>query len=385
MAKDFELTEEHKQKILQYVQDSETNDTPLSLKGIAQHVFNDPKQNGQTVEGRATKKFLGEKSVNFEVRTFEKKGFLELTEEQKKKLDANLAAYIKKDINSLELAKIIYEKEDLSTVHQETRTVINYLNSSIDKMDGDAFKKLTFTGNFEDSTNEDYKPPRSLAQTLTRINRYVVGEDWKEGQLRSQQRKQAESLQNYLNTYRVKYEINSYPKQSQREVFEDAFVRYTYDKAGLQQEHLDMFCTLASERVNEVNIKAQINIMTFAMESQNNESEGRKIAMGLIEAITSSRTELNQCLGRQDKLYKALVAQRSKELETKKTENASMLNLVLAWQQQDYRRSTLHLAIKEKEKLRDEVKKLSSIGEIKAMLRGLTKEEIDSSFTDEEV
>lgn len=385
MAKEFELTEEHKKKILQYVSDSEKNDTPLSLKGIAQFVFDDPKQNGQTVEGRAIKKFLGSNNISFEVRTFNAKGLAELSEEQKKKLDANLAAYIKKDINSLELSKIIWNREDLGTLHQETRTVINYLNEAIDKMDGDSFKKLTFTGNFDDQANEDYKPPRVLLQTLARINKYVVGEDWKEGNLRSQQRKQAESLQNYLNTYRVRYEINSYPKQSQREVFEDAFVRYTYDKDQLAQEHLDMFCTLASERVNEVNIKAQINIMTFAMESQNNESEGRKIAMGLVEAITSSRTELNQCLGRQDKLYKALVAQRSKELESKKTENASMLNLVLAWQQQDYRRSTLHLAIKEKEKLRDEVKKLSSIGEIKAMLRGLTKEEIDSNFTDEEI
>lgn len=360
-------------------------ESELTLLNITQIIGKDKKINGQSQLGRVIKAFLGSEGFNYVTRTNKVKGDADLTEDQKKKLDANLAAYIKKDIGSLELTKIVFENESLTNLHQEFRTVVNYMNDSIQKMDSDEFKKLTFNGSFEDDARDEYKPPKGLVQTLARINKYVIGADWKEGEIKSFQRKQAESLQKYLSVYRVKYEINSYPKTSQREVFEDAFIRYTFDKVGLQEEHLDMFCTLASERVNEVNIKAQINLMVQAMEVQNAETDGKKISMGLVEAINSSRTELNQCLTRQDKLYKALVAQRSKELESKKAENATMLNLVIPWQQEEFRRNTIHLAIKEKEKLRDEVKKLSSIGELKAMLRGLSKDEIDSSFEDEEI
>ena len=357
----------------------------LNLKNITQKAFNNTKLNGQTQEGRVVKGFIGSAGFEFQTTTHKPKDEIALTDSQRKKLDANLAAYIKKDIGSLELTKIIFENESLTSLHHEHRTIVNYLNAAIDKMDGDEFKKLTFNGSFGDDVAEDYKPPRGVVQTIARINKYVVGEDWKEVELKSMQKKQAQSLQNYLNTFRVKYEINSYPKMSQREVFEDAFIRYTYDKVNLLAEELDQYITLSAERVNEVNIKAQINLMVQAIEVQNQDSEGRKISMGLFEAIDSGRTELNQCLSRQDKLFKNLVIQRSKKEDTLKTENATMLNLVIPWQQVEFRRRTIHLAIKEKEKLKDEIEKLSSISEIKAMLRGLTKEEIDSSFKDDEI
>lgn len=375
------LTDSQKEEVKRLFKELPEKD--LTLLNLTQLVFKNDKLNGQSVEGRCLKAFMGSEGFQFGTRTHEKKGDKELTIEQKKKLDANVAAYIKKDIGQLELTKIIFEDESLTTLSQESRTVVNYLNAAIDKMDSEEFKKLTFNGNFGDDATDEYKPPKSLIQTLARINKYVVGEDWKIDSLKSDQRKKAESLQKYLNTFRIKYEISSYPKESQREVFEDAFVRYTYDKVNLEQEHLDMFCSLASERVNEVNIKAQINLMVLAMEAQNADTEGRKIAMGLVEAINSARTELNQCMTRQDKMYKNLVTQRSKEIEKKESENATMLDLVIPWQQEDFRRATIHLAIKEKEKLRDEIKKLSSMSELKGMIRGLSASEIDASFEDQ--
>ncbi len=373
-VKNIVLSDEQKEEIKRLF--STLPKDELNLLNITRIVFKDESLNGQSCEGRELKKFLGEQGYEYGTRTTVIKGLVELTDDQKKKLDANLAAYIKREIKLLELTRIIFEDENLSTLSQECRTVSSYLEAAVAKMDGEAFKQIAYTGSIEDIATDDYRPPKRLCEILSRINKYVVGEDWKEATLKNDQKKKAESLLKYLNTFRVKYEISTYPKQSQRDVFEDAFIRYTYDKVNLDQSHLDQFCTLASERVNEVNIKAQINLMVQAMEAQNSESEGRKIAMGLVEAITSSRTELNQCLTRQDKLYKALVAQRSAELDNLRSENATILNLVIPWKQEEFRKKTIHLALAEKQKLKEEVGRLSSFDEIICLLKGIDPREM---------
>lgn len=368
------LTEKQKEEVKRLFKELPEKD--LTLLNLTQLVFKNDKLNGQSVEGRCLKAFMGSEGFQFGTRTHEKKGDKELTPEQKKKLDANVAAYIKKDIGVLELAKIIFENETLTTLHQETRTVLNYLNECIDKMDGDTFKQLSFLGNTEDIAKDDYRPPKNLVQTLARINKYVIGQEWKEGALKSQEKKQAQTLQNYLNTFRVKYEISSYVKESQRDIFEDAFIRYTYDKDDLTQEDLDQFCTLASERVNEVTIKAEINLMTQAIERQNQDTEGRKIAMGLVEAINSARTELNSCLKRQHDLYNALVQKRSKKMEETNRQYSSILPIAVAWKDKEFRDRYAHLGKLKQKALKEEINKLGDLDELKAMIRGVSIEEI---------
>lgn len=381
MKEEIILTDEQKEEILNLFKQLPSEE--LTLLNITQIVFKNKKLNGQSREGRSVKSFLGSQNLEFKTRTNKPLGNKELTEDQKKKLDANLVAYIKKDIGSLELAKIIFENESLTSLHQETRTVVNYLNAAIDKMDGDEFKKLTFSGSMEDVAKEEYKPPKSLVQTLFRINKYVVGGEWKEGALKSNERKCAQALQNYLNTFRVKYEISSYLKESQREIFEDAFVRYTYDKPDLTQEDLDQFCTLTSERVNEVTIKAEINLMTQAIERQNSDSEGRKIAMGLVEAINSARTELNQCLNRQGKLFDSLVQKRSKKLDEENREYCSILPLAIAWREEEFRHRYAHLGKLKQQALKEEIRKVGSLSEVQAMVRGLSIEEVIGESMDD--
>lgn len=381
-AEELLLTSEQQQEIVNIVAESEKYDTNLSLLEITRKVFKDNTLDGRSREGIAVKKFLAAQKVDFAVTTFKKSGLIELTDDQKKQIDANLIPYIKKEIGSLELAKIIFNRNDLSALHQETRTIIAYLDAAVNKMSGDDFKKLTYSPISDDVVRKDYQPPRRLSEVITRVNKYV-GTDYKESELKSQIKKQLISLQRYLSVYRFVYQINCYTKQSQRELFEDAFIRYTHDKEDLSQEHLDMFIALAAEVVIGADIQSHIQMMRQTQELQYQDSEGRKMSMTLNEAINYAQTEYQQCSKRQDVLYKNLIQQRSKELQSKKAENATMLHLVIPWRQEDFRKATIHLAIKEKEKLKDEIKKLSSISELKAMLRGLTQEEIDADFANE--
>ena len=185
-----------------------------------------------------------------------------------------------------------------------------------------------------------------------------------------------ESLTSYLRVFRFQYQINSYSRSEDRELFEDAFIRYTHDKEDLTQEELDQFITLSNEVVIAADIQRRIEYLRVALDEMASDSEGKKISMGLNEAINNAQTEYNQCISRQDKLYKSLTVNRSKRIEERRSENASILNLVYAWKQEENRERMVALAERQREALKGEVEKLSSVDEFKAIIRGIDPKEI---------
>ena len=105
------------------------------------------------------------------------------------------------------------------------------------------------------------------------------------------------------------------------------------------------------------------------------DTEGRKISMGLVESIRHSQTEYNQSVGRQQKLLESLKEKRSQRLSKQIKENASILNLVQLWKDEESRLELIKMAEKQKQSVEEEVKRLSSLDEVKCRIMGLTEEE----------
>jgi len=370
----LEMTDEQKEHAARLFQELDEKD--LNLLNITQIVFENKELTGVSREGRALKKVLGELNLAVSTRTNVVLGDKDLSPEQRKILDSNISTYIKKDMGSLELTRIIFKDDNITNLHQEHRTVVNYLNAAIDGMDGEAYKKIAYIGNPENLPREDYKPPKTLTSTLARINKYVIGNDWKEHNVKSDQRKKADALQRYLNTFSVRQKITSYPKQVYRDTFEDHFVRYTYSKVDLTEEEIDSFLLLCNEKVQEMVLGEQITVMWTLLENQSQEGEGKRISKSLVDAITAARTDANQCQIRQDRLLKNLVQKRADKESALKQDNASILNLVIPWREQEFREKTLHLAIKEHEKLKDEVERLGSLDELTCLIKGVSASEM---------
>ena len=179
-----------------------------------------------------------------------------------------------------------------------------------------------------------------------------------------------------MSTFSFCYQINTYKREDDRKLFEDAFIRYTYDKEDLSQEELDQFITLCTETVTASTILQQVEDLRMMLRQASEEDEGRNIKMSLNEAISSLQTEYNQCRTRQNRLYKSLVDDRSKRMAARTQENASILNLVQAWKDQERRESIIHLAEAQKESLEEEGRRLSSMDELKAVIRGIDIDEM---------
>jgi hypothetical protein len=97
--------------------------------------------------------------------------------------------------------------------------------------------------------------------------------------------------------------------------------------------------------------------------------------MSLVESISSARTEYNQCVNRQQKLLNDLKIKRSERISKQVKENASILNLVEAWKEEESRMKMIKLANMRKQIVEKEIENLSSMDELKSRIFGLSKDE----------
>jgi len=170
--------------------------------------------------------------------------------------------------------------------------------------------------------------------------------------------------------------MNTYEDVTSRELFESSFVRYTYDKSDLTQEEVDQYIVLATEVVIAANIQRRVERLQQHMDTSAEDSDGRRIAMALVDAINTAQTEYNQCVNRQQKLLESLKEKRSDKLKKQINNSASILNLIEVWKDEESRKKMIALAELRKKTLKDEIDNLTTMEEVKARIMGLSEDEV---------
>jgi hypothetical protein len=363
---DDSLTLEQKNRLTEFLQ----KNPEATLTEITAYTYNNENIDSRSKEGRILKQYLLDNNIEYKNRSVFQRDRIKLNSEHEEFIKNNY-----KNQHYLDMAKILFKNNNLTHLSLEAREVNKFVEE-LQKKDPTYLDTTTYVPK-ETANNPivEYFPPRRMDQTLYRINKYLnLG--WEDKKLKAVQIKQVEMLQRYLNTFSFCYQINTYRRDDDRKLFEDAFIRYTYDKEDLTQEELDQFITLCTEVVTASTILQQVEDLRQLLRQASEEDEGRNIKMSLNEAISSLQTEYNQCRNRQNKLYKSLVDDRSKKIQERKQENASILNLVQAWKDEDRRKSIIHLAEAQKQNLEGEAKRLSSMDELKAVIRGIDIDEM---------
>jgi hypothetical protein len=365
------LFDEQKQRIRDYLKIN----PDATLTQITSYAYNDEGIDSRTKEGRLVKRFLLDNKIEYKNKSVTQRDRVVLTDEQKEFIKNNY-----KQQNYVDLAKTLFNNDRLTHVTLECREVNSYIqelqkndpSAQRDQLDNTVYIP---TERGDDSTSNTYFPPRRTDQTVFRINKYLnIG--WSADGLKASQQKMVDMLQRYLNTFSFCYQINTYKTNNDRQLFEDSFIRYTYDKPDLSQEELDQFIVLCTEVVTAATILQQVEDLRDMLRNSTSDGEGRNIKMQLNEAISNLQTEYNQCRARQQKLYKSLVDDRSKRIAQRQDENATILNLVQAWKDEERRKGIIVLAEAQKQNLHEEAKKLSSMDELKAVIRGINIDEM---------
>ena len=170
------------------------------------------------------------------------------------------------------------------------------------------------------------------------------------------------------------HQINIYDNESDRELFESSFVRYTYDKIDLTQEEVDQYIVLCTEVVISSTIQQTISVLQNQIELSM--QEDGKIPMTIVEASSTARKEYNDCVNRQQKLNNDLKVKRSDRLSKQVKETASIINLVQMWKEEESRSKLLKMADLRKKIIEKEIDRLSTMDEIKCKILGISKDEI---------
>ena len=355
----FELTNEQEEVIL-----NEWNsrpDSPPSLLELIKLAFPDQDLDGRTKEGRLVKEFLAARSIKARAaHEYQPKEKAELSKEDEVFIENNLEF-----MSSVEIARMIFKNPQLTNLNQEARIVGEYIKS---------LENATSFENPDEIPDEKYKPPKTFDKTIYRINRYT-NNSINKNKITGKIKKDVKALINYINTYRFAYQINTYTSTTDRELFESSFIRYTNDKPDLSQEEVDQYIVLSSEVVIAASIQRRKEHLTQLLDNVVEDTEGRA-SMSLVEAIGKTETEYNQSVNRQQKLLNDLKEKRSDKLRKQIKENASILNLVRIWKEEESRKKLIKLAELRRKAVQDEVANLTDIDEVKARILGIDENQI---------
>lgn len=359
----MELTPEQEKVVLDSWNQNSSN--PPSLKELTKSVFGE-EFDGRSEQGRCIKAALAKFNLRAKATSdyASKTAEIQLTEEHKQFIINNVAT-----MNSLEIAKVIFSNNNLTNLNAETR-VVNEFVKTIDT------RAIYNQQQNEEIPKGEYEPPATLDKVLRRVNKYInfiLDKD----KLNAQQKKGLETLINYLHTFRFIKQMNTFDSEADRMLCEDAFIRSTYDKPDLAQEEVDQYIEYSNQVVQGFKVLRRSERMQAALEEiTGNDPETMKVSMGLVEAIGKASTEYDQCMKRQQKLLDDLKEKRSSRLSKQIKDNASILNLVQLWRDEEERIKMIKYVEIEQQAISNEVEKLTNMEEIRAKIFGLNKEEI---------
>jgi hypothetical protein len=334
----------------------------ISLMHLIQDVAGFKGRDGRSKEGRAVKAFLSEIDLSaVPASEYQKVDKPELLEEHKEFIRNN-----KGTMKYVEMSRILFSNEKLTSLSAETRMVTEYCKS----LDGGSFETPE-----EGQERYEYKAPKHPDRVLSRINRFILDSGIDKDKVSPRQKKDIERLMGYLHTFRFCHQMSNYNNDTERELFESSFVRYTYNKPDLTQEEVDQYIVLSGEVVIASNIQRRVGRLQNLLDETASDNEGRRISMSLVEAISTAQNEYNSCVNRQHKLLNDLKQKRSDRLSKQVHDNASILNLVETWKDDESRKELIKMAELRKKTIKQEINKLTTMDEVKARIFGISTEE----------
>ena len=318
--------------------------------------FNDESLDGRSKEGRCVKEFLTEKSLNYNTTKQKKVKDIELTDSQKEFIEQ----YSDDGLSSYRIAELLFPESKITPLSKETRVVYSFL------------KELGKVKETESALYTEYSAPKSEERVVELINQFA-SQELEYDKLNIRSKEFVSSTKKFLNSPRFIYQINSYPSQVDRGLFEAEFVRSVWDKPDLTSDEINLYIMLNMEYINQKYIQAATSKLNKMFDDVDDQ---REMAMKLTEAIKVKTDEYDKCEKRIESLIKKLQGDRATRMKDKISANATILSLIRAFQEKDERDRMVRMAEMQKEAAEDEAERLESMPEWKARVLGISKSDV---------
>ena len=341
------LTDQQKDFTLEMFQDDP------NIINITKKVFEDDSLDGRSKEGRAVSKFLAENGLRAKTTKRPKSDNVTLSEEQiDKVLEMESEGF-----NTSQIADVLFNKE-VKRLSNEWRAVNDIL------------------GQEREAPSEGplvtYAAPQAISRIIKKIND-STGYGLEENRMSRNQKHCCDKLRINLNNSRFIAIVNNYINTRDKELFEQEFIRLTWDKPDLTPDELNLYMNVCKEIINLELITSHLQKLNDMFESADDQDE---MSIRLAEIIKAKSSEYHQCESRIENLTKKLQGDRGARLANKQKENASFLSIVQLFQEEEERKNMVRIAEMQKQIIKVEAQKLEGMAAWKARVLGIGIEDV---------
>jgi hypothetical protein len=346
----IELTKAQKEKIL-----DEFGKDP-SIINITRVVFENSELDGRSKEGRSVIKFLAENGLKIQTTKHEKAKEVNLNVDQVERV----IEMAEDGMNTSEIADVLFNKR-VKRLSNEWRAVNTILSQ---KEDGPQ--------DIVEDSNDNYVAPQALSRIIKKIND-STGYGLEENRMSRNQKHCCDKLRINLNNSRFVAIVNNYTSPRDKELFEQEFIRLTWDKPDLTADELNLYMNVAKEIINLELITGHLQKLNDMFESADDQDE---MTVRLAEIIKAKSSEYHQCESRIENLTKKLQGDRGQRLANKQKETASFLSIVQLFQEEEERKNMVRIAEMQKQIIKQEAEKLEGMSAWKARVLGIGIEDV---------
>ena len=313
---------------------------------------------GRSKEGRAVREYMAAKDYKYHTTKAKKVAPVKLTEEQKEFIRENLDAGMK----AFDIAQLMFQGKDITPLSKEATEVAAYIKEIAPESVHPS----------DTASGVKYTPPEGFVAVLKRVNE-TTNQELKIESLQAQPKKGVEALVKFLHSPRLILTINNYTNKQDRTLFEAEFIRATWDKPDLTSDEVNLYINVCIDYVNLMNIQKAVDKLNYMFEQCEDQ---RDMTVRLAELLKTKSEEYNQCEKRMESLITRLNGDRAKRVQNKQHQNASILNLVQLFQEEEERNVMIKIAEMQKQLVSDEADELESMPDWKARVLGLRKEDV---------
>lgn len=324
---------------------------------LTRQLFMNDKLDGRTKEGRAVRQFLISESLEYNT-TQKDIHVVTLNEEQK----AFVVEYAGEGMTAFQIASILFPEVNMTPLSKEMLVVNDYLKAHAP----------SFVKSEESAAGDCYSPPTTPLSVARKINKYT-SEDLKIERLTLKEKTCLEALISFLKAPRFNVVINNYNAHEDRTLFEAEFVRATWDKPDLSADEINLYINVCVDYINLKNISKHVEKLNRMF---NEAEEQQDMSIRLAELLKTKSEEYNQCEKRMESLIMRLSGDRAKRVASKQQENASLINLVQLFQDEEERKVMIRIADLQKRAVKEHAEEIEKMPAWKSRVLGISKGEV---------
>lgn len=328
------------------------------LNILTQKCFGDDSLDGRTKEGRSVRKYLIENDIKFKTKFKARQEQIEFTDQQ----EEFIIQQAKASLSSLEIAKLLFPDKRVNPLSLEQRAVLKVIRD----INPDIMPSK------DSGALDSYIAPKATSRIVKKIND-ATGMTLEESKLNRQSQICIERLGIHLNNSRFLKIMNNYLDVSDRELFEQEFVRLTWDKPDLTADEINLYLNVCKEIINLEVVSKHLNKLNDMFDIADDQTE---MSVRLAEIIKAKSSEYHQCEGRIENLTKKLQGDRGERMKNKTKDNASILSIVQMFQEKEERDNMVRIAEMQKLTVKKEAERLEGMSEWKARILGIGQDDV---------